>query len=148
MFRTHTCGELNKKNVGQEVILSGWTHSRRDHGGLIFIDLRDRYGLTQLTFNPDVNQKALELADTLRSEWVIKIKGEVALRPDDMINEKLKTGEIEIKCFEIEILSKSKTPPFELNEEKTSEANEALRLKYRFVDLRKPKAQEMLKIKD
>ncbi|MDP2736293.1 MAG: aspartate--tRNA ligase [bacterium] len=148
MFRTHTCGELTKKNDGQTVELAGWVHSRRDHGGLIFIDLRDRYGLTQLTFDPKISQPALNEADKLRHEWVIKIKGKVALRPDDMINKKLKTGEIEIECNEIKILSKSKTPPFELNEEKADEANEALRLKYRFVDLRRSKLQAMLKIKD
>ncbi|MFH0955659.1 MAG: aspartate--tRNA ligase [Candidatus Falkowbacteria bacterium] len=148
MFRTHTCGELTKKNVGQIVELSGWVHSRRDHGGLIFIDLRDRYGLTQLTFDPKISETALAEADKLRHEWVIKIRGKVAFRPDDMINKKLKTGEIEIECTEIEILSRSKTPPFELNEEKADEANEALRLKYRFVDLRRSKLQAMLKIKD
>ncbi len=148
MLRTHTCGELTKKNAGQSVELAGWVHSRRDHGGLIFIDLRDRYGLTQLTFDPKISKKALVEADKLRNEWVIKIKGKVAPRPDDMINKKLTTGEIEIECETIQILSKSKTPPFELNEEKSEEANEALRLKYRFVDLRRPKLQAMLKIKN
>lgn len=148
MFRTHTCGELNKKDQGKIVELAGWVHSRRDHGGLIFIDLRDRYGLTQLTFDPEISSEALAEADKLRHEWVIKIKGKVALRPDDMVNKKLKTGEIEVECSAIEILSKSKTPPFELNEEKAEESNEALRLKYRFVDLRRPKLQARLKIKD
>jgi aspartyl-tRNA synthetase len=148
MLRTHTCGELNKKDVEKIVELTGWVHRRRDHGGLIFIDLRDRYGLTQLTFNPDVSQEALKKADKLRNEWVIKVKGKVGLRPNDMINKKLKTGEIEIKCLEIEILSKSKTPPFELDEEKNIETNEASRLKYRFIDLRRPKLQEILKIKN
>ena len=148
MLRTHTCGELTKKNAGQTVELAGWVHSRRDHGGLIFIDLRDHYGLTQLTFDPKISAEALAEADKLRHEWVIKIKGKVAPRPDDMINKKLSTGEIEIECESIEILSKSKTPPFELNEEKSEEANEALRLKYRFVDLRRPKLQSMLKVKD
>jgi aspartyl-tRNA synthetase len=148
MLRTHTCGELNKKDVEKIVELTGWVHRRRDHGGLIFIDLRDRYGLTQLTFNPDVSQEALKKADKLRNEWVIKVKGKVELRPNDMINKKLKTGEIEIKCLEIEILSKSKTPPFELDEEKNIETNEASRLKYRFIDLRRPKLQEILKIKN
>ena len=148
MLRTHTCGQLTKKDAGATVELAGWVHSRRDHGGLIFIDLRDRYGLTQLTFDPKISEPALMEADKLRHEWVIKIKGKVAPRPDDMINKKLLTGEIEIECDEIEILSKSKTPPFELNEEKNSDANEALRLKYRFVDLRRSKLQSMLKIKD
>ncbi len=151
MFRTHTCGELTKKDIGKTIELAGWVQSRRDHGGLIFIDLRDRYGLTQLTFDPKISESALIEADKLRHEWVIKIKGKVAPRPETMINKKLSTGEIEIECESIEILSKSKTPPFELNEEKSADANdanEALRLKYRFVDLRRPKLQAMLKIKD
>lgn len=148
MLRTHTCGELTKKEVKKTVELCGWVQSRRDHGGLIFIDLRDRYGLTQLTFDPKISQTALSAADELRNEWVIKVKGKVALRPKEMVNKKMPTGEIEIECDSIEILSKSKTPPFELNEEKSEQANEALRLKYRFVDLRRPKLQEMLRIKD
>ena len=148
MLRTHTCGELTKKDAKKTVALCGWVQSRRDHGGVIFIDLRDRYGLTQLTFDPKISQAALSEADKLRHEWVIKVKGQVALRPAEMINKKLKTGEIEIECGEIEILSKSKTPPLELNEEKAEPANEALRLKYRFVDLRRSKLQAMLKIKD
>lgn len=148
MLRTHTCGELTKKDKGEVVELAGWVHSRRDHGGLIFIDLRDRYGLTQLTFDPKISESALNEADKLRSEWVIKITGKVAARPADMVNKKLKTGEIEVECSSIEILSKSKTPPFELNEEKSTDANEALRLKYRFVDLRRKKLQEMLRVKN
>ncbi|MFH1255643.1 MAG: aspartate--tRNA ligase [bacterium] len=148
MFRTHTCGELTEKDAGKTVNLAGWVHSRRDHGGLIFIDLRDRYGLTQLTFDPKIDKQALSEADKLRNEWVIGVKGKVALRPENMVNKRLTTGKIEIECEEIKILSKSKTPPFELNEEKCSDSNEALRLKYRFVDLRRPKAQSMLKIKD
>lgn len=148
MFRTHTCGELNEKDAGKTIKLSGWVHSRRDHGGLIFIDLRDRYGLTQLAFDPKISESALSEADKLRNEWVISVKGKVALRPENMINKRLPTGEIEIECDEIKILSKSKTPPFELNEEKCSDSNEALRLKYRFVDLRRAKLQKILKVKD
>lgn len=148
MLRTHTCGQLTKKDKDKIVELAGWVQGRRDHGGLIFVDLRDRYGLTQLTFAPEISRQALTEADKLRHEWVIKVKGKVALRPAEMINKKLLTGEIEIECQTIEILSKSKTPPFELNEEKSEDANEALRLKYRFVDLRRPKLQKMLKTKD
>mgnify|MGYP000687022611 CR=1 FL=1 len=148
MFRTHTCGELSKNEIGQIVELSGWVHRRRDHGGIIFIDLRDRYGLTQIKFDPEVNKKAWELADELRSEWVIRVIGKVINRPPDMVNPKLKTGEIEVEIENLAILNKSKTPPFEIDEEKHNEANEALRLKYRFVDLRRPKLQEMLKTKD
>ena len=119
MLRTHTCGELSKQNIGQTVELAGWVHRRRDHGGVIFIDLRDRYGLTQLTFNPKIDKKSWQEADKLRSEWVIKVKGKVIARPDDMVNPKLKTGEIEVDCVEVEILAKAKTPPFEIDEEKS-----------------------------
>lgn len=148
MLRTHTCGELTKNHINQEIKVCGWVHHRRDHGGIIFIDLRDRYGLTQLVFDPEINKAAWQEADKLRNEFVIGAQGKVIARPDDMINPKMATGEIEVECMAIEILSKSKTPPFELNEEKSEEANEALRLKYRFVDLRRPKLQAMLKAKD
>lgn len=148
MLRTHTCGELTKKDVKKQVTLTGWVHRRRDHGGIIFIDLRDRYGLTQLTFDPVANKKAWEKADKIRSEWVVKVQGDVVARPSDMVNKKMDTGEIEVECFEIEYLNKSKTPPFELDEEKSHEVNEHTRLKYRFIDLRRPQIQEMLRIKD
>ena len=148
MMRTHTCGELTKKDAGKTVELSGWVYRRRDHGGVIFIDLRDRYGLTQIKFNPEIEKDVWQEADKLRDEWVVNIKGQVVLRPDDMINNKLATGEIEVAVSELKILSESKTPPFELDEEKMHEANETLRLKYRFVDLRRPKIQEMLATKD
>jgi len=130
------------------VELAGWVHRRRDHGGIIFIDLRDRYGLTQVTFDPEANKGAWKIADKLRSEWVIKIKGKVAQRPKDMVNPKISTGEIEIEASEIEILNESKTPPFEIGDEKSKEANENLRLKYRFVDLRRHKPQEIMRKRD
>ncbi|MDO8669129.1 MAG: aspartate--tRNA ligase [Candidatus Buchananbacteria bacterium] len=148
MLRTHTCGELTKKNEGQEVTLSGWVNSRRDHGGIIFIDLRDRYGLTQITFDPETEKKVTKLADEVRSEWVIQVTGKVAVRPEKMINKKISTGEIEIEATGINVLNKSKTPPFEVNAEKGFEAGENIRLKYRFIDLRRPKLQEMLKVRD
>ncbi|MBU4346963.1 aspartate--tRNA ligase [Patescibacteria group bacterium] len=144
MLRTHTCGELTKKEAGETVELAGWVHRRRDHGGIIFIDLRDRYGLTQLTFDPEARKEAWQEADKLRAEWVIKIKGKVAARPAGMVNKKLKTGEIEVECFELKILSESKTPPFEIDEEKAGEANEHIRLKYRFLDLRRERLREIL----
>ena len=147
MLRSHTCGELNEKQIGGKVELAGWVHSRRDHGGIIFVDLRDRYGLTQVKFIPE-NKEVFEVADHLRSEWVIQVKGEVLSRPADMINEKLKTGKVEVLVSELNILNKSKTPPFVLDEEKSDEANENIRLKYRFIDLRRPKLQEMLRIRD
>lgn len=148
MLRTHTCGELNKKNLKEQVTLAGWVHRRRDHGGIIFIDLRDRYGITQITFDPKIDKKAHASAEALRNEWVIQSTGIVTARPEDMVNKKLSSGEIEVEINELRILSKSQTPPFELDEEKATEANENLRLKYRFIDLRRSKIQEMLKTKD
>jgi aspartyl-tRNA synthetase len=148
MLRTHTCGELTKADAGKKVELSGWVHRRRDHGGLIFIDLRDRYGLTQLTFDPKINEAAWTEADKLRSEWVIKIVGQVVLRPAEMVNTKLPTGETEVEVSSLEILGRAKTPPFEIDEEKGQEANEAVRLQYRFLDLRRKKVREMLATKD
>jgi aspartyl-tRNA synthetase len=148
MMRTHTCGELSKKNIKEEIILCGWVHRRRDHGGIIFIDLRDRYGLTQIKFDPAINKEAHAEADKLRSEWVVCVKGIVVERPAEMVNSKMKTGEIELEISNLEILGESKTPPFELDEEKSKEANEAIRLKYRFLDLRRFKLQEILAKKD
>ena len=146
MLRTQTCGELTKKQVGKKTTLCGWVNSRRDHGGIIFIDLRDRYGLTQIKFDPKISQTAWDEANKVRSEWVLKASGEVLARPKDMINPKMATGEVEVAITEIEILSQSKTPPFEIDQDKN--VNEEIRLKYRFLDLRKPKLQEMLKIRD
>ena len=148
MYRTHTCGELTKKNINKVVELCGWVHRRRDHGGIIFIDLRDRYGLTQITFDPETNKKAWEKADSLRSEWVVKARGKVVARPKEMINSKMATGEIEVEISGLEILNKSKTPPFEIDEAKAEEANEHIRLKYRFLDLRRRRLQEILDKRD
>ncbi|MBT6231529.1 MAG: hypothetical protein HOI47_33220 [Candidatus Scalindua sp.] len=140
--RTHTCGQLRKADAGSDITLSGWVDTRRDHGGVIFIDLRDRYGLTQIAFDTERSKKAFKEAEKLRSEFVIHIKGTVTARPDDMVNKKLDTGEIEVDGQELTILNKSKTPPFELDKP-DFEANENLRLQYRYVDLRRPKMQEM-----
>lgn len=148
MLRTHTCGELNEKKIGEEVQLAGWVHSRRDHGGIIFIDLRDRYGITQIKFNPENNPEFLKGAEDLRSEWVIQVEGKVIARPEEMINSKLATGKIEIEAIKLNILNKSQTPPFVLNDEKNEESNENVRLKYRYIDLRRPKMQEMLRVRD
>lgn len=148
MLRTHTCGQLSGKNIGDKVILSGWVHRRRDHGGVIFIDLRDRYGLTQIKFDPEANASVHASADAVRSEWVIQIEGMVTGRPDDMVNDKLETGEIEIVVETLVVLNRSKTPPFEIGEEKTAEAGEHIRLKYRYIDLRRKKIQDLLQQKD
>ncbi len=134
--RTHTCGQLDKQHIGEVVTLSGWVHRRRDHGGLIFIDLRDRFGLTQLVFDPDIASEAHETAEKLRSEWVIAVKGKVISRAEGMANPKLATGEIEVEVQQIEVLSKAKTPPFSVSDE-TIEVNEELRLKYRYLDIRR-----------
>ncbi|MFA6097372.1 MAG: aspartate--tRNA ligase [Candidatus Paceibacterota bacterium] len=148
IYRTHTCGELGKESVGKQVTLCGWVNTRRDHGGLIFVDLRDRYGLTQITFDPKISKDSWGLAEKIRNEFVLRVEGKVIARPSDMINTKLKTGEIEIEVLKLEILSESMTPPFEINEEKGHEANELLRLEYRFLDLRRPTLQKMLETKD
>lgn len=134
--RTHHLGELNAKHIGQTVTLSGWVNRRRDHGGLIFIDLRDRFGITQLVFDPTTNPKAHSFAEQLRSEWVISAKGTVIKRGPGMENSKMPTGEIEISVEDFDILSKAKTPPFSISDEKL-EVNEDLRLRYRYLDLRR-----------
>ena len=117
--RTHTCGELNKKEIGQEVVLNGWVHRRRDHGGLIFIDVRDRYGLTQVVFNPEKGKPLHEKAHELRSEFCVAIWGQVAARPAGTENPRMVTGEIEVVASQLEILNSSATPPFEINAEET-----------------------------
>ncbi|KAG6559234.1 Aspartate--tRNA(Asp/Asn) ligase [Candidatus Rhabdochlamydia oedothoracis] len=135
--RTHTCGELRSSHIGKIVTLSGWIHRRRDHGGIIFIDLRDRFGLTQLVFDPKtISEELFDQASRLRSEWVISVKGQVIARTEKMINPKLPTGELEIYVKELEILSSSKTPPFSICDEDI-EVNEELRLKYRYLDIRR-----------
>lgn len=147
-LRSHTCGELKSTNIGEEVTLCGWVARRRDHGGLIFIDLRDRYGKTQVVFDPKAEggsvsaSSAHQFAERLRSEFVIWCKGKVRNRPEGMVNPKLKTGEIEVISSELKIFSEAKTPPFSLEEE--SEVTETLRLKYRYLDLRRPHLQNNL----
>jgi len=111
MFRTNYCGQLNEKNVGEEVTLSGWVDRRRDHGGVIFIDLRDREGIAQVVFDPDAGE-FFHLADTLRSEYVVKVTGKVRKRSDETINPSMKTGEIEIYGIFLEIYNTALTPPF------------------------------------
>ncbi|MDA3833830.1 MAG: aspartate--tRNA ligase [Spirochaetales bacterium] len=134
--RTHKCNELTTAQVGDEVTLMGWVLRRRDHGGVIFIDLRDRMGITQVVFNPDLNEEVHAKAHGLRSEWVLAVRGTVSARPDGMVNTKLATGGIEILVNELRILNKSKTPPFPLDED--SDVSDNLRLQYRYLDLRRP----------
>jgi aspartyl-tRNA synthetase len=142
VLRTKTCGELRLPDVGQTATLCGWVEGYRDHGGLVFIDLRDRYGKTQIVFNPDEGAEMHAVARGLRSEDVIRVSGQVVARPKDMINPKLVTGEIDLRAKSLEILNKSKTPPFEPSS--TELPAEELRLRYRFLDLRRPSLQKAL----
>jgi aspartyl-tRNA synthetase len=144
MLRTNTCGELVKKDIGKKVTLCGWCQSRRDHGGLIFVDLRDRYGITQVVFDPKIKD-AFSLAEKIRREDVIQAEGEVAARKQGMTNPKLKTGEIEIKVSKLNVLNRAETPPLEI--EDRMEAGEDARLKYRYLDLRRPVMQNRLLIR-
>jgi aspartyl-tRNA synthetase len=136
LLKSISCGALRKEDLGREVILGGWVHRRRDHGGLIFIDLRDQAGIVQVVFNPEVAPQAHSIAQSLRSEWVLRIKGRVGLRPPGTVNLKIPTGEVEVMALELEVLNPSKTPPFSIEEE-AAEADELLRLKYRYLDLRR-----------
>ena len=142
MLRTKTCGELRKGDVGGSVALAGWVHRWRDHGGLIFIDLRDRQGIVQVVFNPESAREAHGEAGRLRSEWVVQVAGRVRARPEGTVNTGLPTGEIEVAAERIVVLNESKTPPFSVNEE--SEVDELLRLKHRYLDLRRPRMRDML----
>ena len=128
MLKTHTCGELRAQDVGTPVRLAGWVHRRRDHGNIIFVDLRDRWGLTQVVFNPDICCSAHDLAGKLRSEFVIQVVGTVHHRPEGLTNPKLATGEIEVIAQELVILNEAKPPVFAINED--IEPDEALRLRY------------------
>ncbi|GAB4448790.1 MAG: aspartate--tRNA ligase [Anaerolineae bacterium] len=140
MFRTHTCNDLRPEHTGQEVTLAGWVHRRRDHGGLVFIDLRDRYGLTQIVFDPNINAEMHAAAQTLRSEYVIQVTGSVRHRPEGQENPRLDTGAIELEGHSLKILNQAKTPPFDIN--KDTPVDEALRLRYRYLDLRRERMQQ------
>ncbi len=137
MIRTHTCAQLKANDINQQVTLCGWVANRRDHGKLIFIDIRDRYGLTQVVFIPKESGEAYKLAQELRNEFVIKISGVVNKRPSGTINAKLSTGEVEVLARELEILNPSNTPPFDIQDD--VEITEEIRLKYRYLDLRRNK---------
>jgi aspartyl-tRNA synthetase len=135
LLKSHSCGELNKENTGTKVTLAGWVDRRRDHGGLIFIDLRDRQGIVQVVFNPDKSKTCHETASQMRNEYVILVSGQVYQRPPGTENPKLPTGDIEVIADNVKILNTSKTPPFYINED--IEVDENLRLKYRYLDLRR-----------
>jgi len=136
LSRTHYCNDLGLDNVDEQVTLMGWVLRRRDHGGVIFIDLRDRRGITQVVFNPEINPEVHAKAHQIRSEWVLAVKGKVEVRPGDMANPKLETGGIEVLIDELRILNVSETPPFPLDED--GEVSDNLRLQYRYLDLRRP----------
>lgn len=143
-MRSHYCGEVKKSEVGQEVEVCGWVHRRRDHGGVIFLDVRDRSGIVQVVYDPDT-QDSFATADRVRNEFVLKAKGLVRDRPDGTVNPEMATGEVEILGSQLEILNAALTPPFQLDE--YSEAGEDVRLKYRYMDLRRPEMQEKLKVR-
>ncbi len=143
-MRSHYCGELNATNVSQEVTLCGWVHRRRDHGGVIFLDVRDREGITQVVFDPD-RAESFALADSVRNEYVVKLTGKVRARPEGTVNPNMPTGEIEILGLELEVLNSSVTPPFQLDEHQS--VGEDVRLKNRFIDLRRPEVQQKLRFR-
>ncbi len=145
MKRTHTCGDLSAGNFGEEVSLSGWVHSRRDHGGIIFIDLRDRHGLTQVVFDPEVSEKSHKEAEHLRREDVLHVRGKVKKRKPGMANPKLKTGEIEVFVSHLELLNKADIPPLDVDDDVV--ASDERRLQYRYLDLRRPIMQKRLLIR-
>ncbi|CAN5638895.1 aspartate--tRNA ligase [soil metagenome] len=145
MMRTHRCGDVRADDVGSAVTLCGWVHSRRDHGGVTFIDLRDTAGVVQVVFNADVSERAHEIAQELRNEYCLKVVGEVRARPEGTVNDKLLTGEVEVAADAIEILSRAETPPFQIDEH--GDVDEMLRLRHRYLDLRRPAMQDNLKLR-
>ncbi len=146
MLRTHTCGELKKEHGDQEVTLCGWVNARRDHGKLIFIDVRDRYGFTQVVFVPSVSKEAHDVAQKLGPEFVVKITGKVVVRPEKMVNKDIPTGEVEVCAEQLEILNESEVPVFEIDDS-SDEVSEELRLTYRYLDLRRQKLLQALQVR-
>ena len=145
MRRTHHCRQLTAADIGREVVLMGWVQRRRDHGGVIFVDLRDREGITQVVFNPDHSARVHAKAHDIRSEYVLGVRGTVSARPDGMVNPKLNTGEIEVLVHDLKILNDAKTPPFPV--EDGAEVSETIRLKHRHLDLRRPQLQRSLMLR-
>ncbi|MGE9291574.1 MAG: aspartate--tRNA ligase [Puniceicoccales bacterium] len=144
--RTHNCGELRKEAAGNKVVLTGWIDSVRDHGGVLFVDLRDREGVTQVVVHPG-NQTIDEALAHFKTESVLEVEGEVVLREEGTINPRMKTGEIEVSAQSVELLNRSKTPPFPMDDEKADKVNEDLRLRYRYMDLRRPRNLEVLRLR-
>ena len=142
MLKTINCGDLRAEHIGKTVTLAGWVHRRRDHGGLIFIDLRDRKGIVQVVFNPDNAPDIHATAESLRNEWVVQVSGDIAARPEGTENPNIATGEIEVAAEQVKVLNESKTPPFYINEE--SEVDELIRMQYRFLDLRRQSMRDTI----
>ena len=145
MLKTNDCGTLTKADVGKTVVLNGWVQRRRDLGGVLFIDLRDRTGIMQIVFNPEFSAEAHAIADKVRNEYVIAVKGQVVERDEDTYNPNLPTGEIEVRVTEIEVLNEAKNPPFFI--EDGIDIDEAIRLKYRYLDLRRPEMFKTLQLR-
>lgn len=145
MLKTIPCGDLRREHVGKKVTLAGWVHRRRDHGKLIFIDLRDSHGLMQVVFNPETAPEAHHTAEAFRNEWVVQVEGEVRLRPEGTANPHLPTGETELYVTSTRVLNPAKTPPFDVSQD--SPVDEALRLKYRYLDLRRPQMSENIRLR-
>ena len=143
-MRSHYCGELGSAQVGEQVEICGWVHRRRDHGGVIFLDIRDRTGILQVVFDPDT-EESFALADSVRNEFVLAARGRVRPRPEGTVNPDMRTGEIEVLGLELTILNAAKTPPFQLDE--YSDAGEDVRLRYRYLDLRRPEMQDRLRMR-
>lgn len=146
MYKTHTCGELRAGHAGQTVTLAGWVNRRRDHGGIAFIDLRDRFGVVQVVCNPGLSPESNQALEALRNEWVIQVEGKVQLRPAGMQNPNMATGEIEVIASQVRILNPSKTPPLYISNDK-EEADENLRLKYRYLDLRRERMKRNVELR-
>jgi aspartyl-tRNA synthetase len=145
MYKTHACGELSVEHIGQRVTLAGWVNRRRDHGGVAFMDLRDRDGIVQVVANPETSGTTYELAEEVRNEWVIQVEGVVRRRPEGMENPGLPTGEIEVEVRTLTVLNAAHTPPFPINEE--TDVDEMVRLKYRYLDLRRPRMRANLELR-
>jgi len=144
MMRSHYCGDINESHLGQEVEICGWVHRRRDHGGVIFIDLRDREGIVQVVFDPD-RAESFAIAESVRGEYVLKLKGRVRPRPEGTVNEKMKTGKIELLGLDLEVLNRSETTPIQVDGD--IEVNEETRLRYRYIDLRRPEMLEKIRLR-
>ncbi|MBD7943775.1 aspartate--tRNA ligase [Psychrobacillus sp. Sa2BUA9] len=145
MSRTHTSGQLNEQHIGESVQLIGWVQKRRDLGGLIFVDMRDRSGIVQVVFNPEISESAIQVANTLRNEFIIEVKGNVVARAENQINPNIPSGAIEVQALEISIINEAKNPPFSI--ENQTDAGEDIRLKYRYLDLRRPVMYDTFKMR-